>query len=91
MNSYTCNVELGFEVSRGNLKCPESFMFSCISNVEVGLEDLCESPKRPARLMISYTSKFAVGLEALSENLKCPEGLMFSYISNVEVGFEDFV
>ena len=39
MISHTSSVEVGFEVLRENLKCPENLMFSYISSVEVGYED----------------------------------------------------
>ena len=39
MFSYTLGVEVGFEVLRENLKCPENRMVSNISSVEVGCED----------------------------------------------------
>ena len=35
MKSYTSSVEVGFEVLRENLKCPENLMVSYISSVEV--------------------------------------------------------
>ena len=50
MNSYTFSVEVGFEVLRENLKCPESIMLSYISSVEVGFEDLSENLISPQAL-----------------------------------------